>query len=63
MKILTQIPAWLRNKYFVAFGVFAAIMLFFDKNDDAKAEVAAVRLAVKDFAAKIALTIPLCASK
>jgi cell division protein FtsB len=33
MKILTQIPAWLRNKYFVAFGVFAAIMLFFDKND------------------------------
>ena len=33
MKLLNRIPAWLRNKYFVAFGVFAAIMLFFDKND------------------------------
>jgi cell division protein FtsB len=33
MKLFNRIPAWLRNKYFVAFGVFAAIMLFFDKND------------------------------
>ena len=33
MKFLSRMPAWLRNKYFVAFGVFAAIMLFFDKND------------------------------
>lgn len=30
---LGRLPFWLRNKYFVAFGVFAAIMLFFDKND------------------------------
>jgi cell division protein DivIC len=33
MKLLTHIPAWLRNKYFIALAVFAAIMLFFDKND------------------------------
>jgi len=33
MKLLTHIPAWLKNKFFIAFAVFAAIMLFFDKND------------------------------
>lgn len=33
MKLLTRIPAWLTNKYLIALGVFAAIMLFFDKND------------------------------
>ena len=33
MKLLTHIPAWLRNKYFIATALFAAIMLFFDKND------------------------------
>ena len=33
MKFLTHIPAWLRNKYLIALGVFAAIILFFDKND------------------------------
>lgn len=33
MKLLTHIPAWLKNKYLIALGVFAAIMLFFDKND------------------------------
>jgi len=33
MKLLNHIPSWLKNKYFIAVGVFAAIMLFFDKND------------------------------
>ncbi|HZI54243.1 MAG TPA: septum formation initiator family protein [Chitinophagaceae bacterium] len=33
MKLLTHIPAFLRNKYAIAVGVFAFIMLFFDKND------------------------------
>lgn len=33
MKLLARIPSWLRNKYLVAIAVFAAIMLFFDKND------------------------------
>jgi cell division protein FtsB len=33
MKLLTHIPAWLKNKYVIAIAVFASIMLFFDKND------------------------------
>ncbi len=33
MKLLTRLPEWLRNKYFVAGCLFAAVMLFFDKND------------------------------
>ena len=33
MKLLTHIPAWLKNKYLIALGVFTVIMLFFDKND------------------------------
>lgn len=33
MKLLTHIPSWLKNKYFISFATFAAILLFFDKND------------------------------
>jgi len=33
MKLLTHIPPWLKNKYVIALGIFAAIMFFFDKND------------------------------
>ena len=33
MKFLTHIPAWLRNKYFIAFSAFAITLLFFDRND------------------------------
>ena len=33
MKLLTHIPAFLRNKYVIALGIFAFIMLFFDRND------------------------------
>jgi cell division protein FtsB len=33
MKALTHIFSRLRNKYIVAIGVFAVIMLFIDKND------------------------------
>ena len=33
MKFLLHLPSWLRNKYLIASVVFAAIMLFFDKND------------------------------
>ena len=33
MKFLTHLPAWLRNKYFIAIAIFAVIMLFVDKND------------------------------
>ena len=33
MKLLNHIPAWLKNKYLISLSLFAAIMLFFDKND------------------------------
>jgi len=33
MKLLTQLPAWLRNKFFIAFATFAVWMLFFDEKD------------------------------
>ena len=33
MKLLTHIPAWLKNKYLISLSIFAAILLFFDKND------------------------------
>jgi cell division protein DivIC len=33
MKLLTHIPAWLKNKYLITLVIFSAIMLFFDKND------------------------------
>ena len=33
MKLLTHLPSWLKNKYLIAIGVFAAVLLFFDKND------------------------------
>lgn len=33
MKLLTHIPSWLKNKYLISLTVFAAILLFFDKND------------------------------
>ena len=33
MKLLTHIPAFLKNKYFIAFAAFCVVMLFLDKND------------------------------
>jgi cell division protein DivIC len=33
MRLLTHLPSWLRNKYFISFTAFAVIMLFLDKND------------------------------
>ena len=33
MKLLTQLPPWLRNKFFIAFAAFAVWMLFFDERD------------------------------
>jgi hypothetical protein len=33
MKLLTHIPAWLKNKFFIAIAVFAFVILIFDKND------------------------------
>ena len=33
MRLLNHLPAWLKNKYFIALAVFVAVMFFFDKND------------------------------
>ncbi len=33
MKLLTQLPSWLRNKFFIAFAAFTVWMLFFDERD------------------------------
>jgi len=33
MKLLTQLPAWLRNKFFLVFTAFTVWMLFFDERD------------------------------
>jgi cell division protein DivIC len=33
MKLLTHIPAFLKNKYFIASAAFLTIVLFLDKND------------------------------
>jgi cell division protein DivIC len=33
MKLIVHISSFLKNKYLVAFGAFAVIMLFLDKND------------------------------
>jgi len=32
-RILTHIPAWVKNKYLISFAVFCVIILFLDKND------------------------------
>ena len=33
MKLLTHIPAWIKNKFFIAVTIFAFVLFFFDKND------------------------------
>jgi cell division protein FtsB len=33
MKLLTHIPAFLKNKYFISFAAFCVVILFLDKND------------------------------
>jgi len=32
-RILTHVPAFLKNKYLIAIATFAVVMLFLDKND------------------------------
>ena len=33
MRLLTHLPAWLKNKYFISFAAFCVIILFLGKND------------------------------
>ncbi|MBL7731606.1 MAG: septum formation initiator family protein [Chitinophagaceae bacterium] len=32
-RILSHLPSFLRNKYFISFAAFCVVMLFLDKND------------------------------
>ena len=33
MKLLTHIPSWIRNKYFISAAAFCVVVLFLDRND------------------------------
>ena len=33
MKLLNQVPAWLKNKYFLSLSAFVVWMIFFDAKD------------------------------
>jgi cell division protein DivIC len=33
MKLLSHIPAFLKNKYFISFAAFCVVVFFLDKND------------------------------
>jgi cell division protein FtsB len=32
-QVLSNIPSWIKSKYFIALAVFAIVILFLDKND------------------------------
>lgn len=58
MKLLTHLPSWLKNKYFISFAVFCAVMLFLDKNDlftqiDRTRELNKLRQSKQYYSAKI----------
>ena len=59
MKLLQNLPAFLRNKYFIAVAVFCMVMLFLDKNDlftqmDRTRELNKLRQSKAWYSAKIA---------
>lgn len=33
MKLLTHIPSWIKNKFFISLALFIGVIFFFDKND------------------------------
>lgn len=59
MKLLTHIPAWLKNKYFISLAAFTVIMLFLDKNDfftqrERRRELRELQLSKKYYTTEIA---------
>lgn len=59
MKLLTHIPAFLKNKYFIAFATFCVIVLFLDKNDfftqlERRKELRNLQQSKKHYASEIA---------
>jgi len=60
MKLLTHIPAFLKNKYFIATSAFLAWIIFFDRNDlltqlQRRHELSDLQSVKEDFTKKIAL--------
>lgn len=58
MKLLTHLPSFLRNKYFISIAVFCVVMLFLDKNDvftqlDRTRELKQLRQSKQFYTAKI----------
>jgi len=58
MKLLTHIPSWLRNKYFISFAAFCVVIFFLDKNDvitqlDRTRELKNLRQSKRFYTAKI----------
>lgn len=59
MKLLTHIPAFLKNKYFISFAAFCVIILFLDKNDvltqlDRRKELGELQQSKRYYTAQIA---------
>ena len=59
MKLLTHIPAWIKNKFFIAITGFAFVILIFDKNDlftqmDRKRQLRDLLLSKQHFTEQIA---------
>jgi cell division protein FtsB len=59
MKLLTHLPAWLKNKYLISFAAFCAVMFFLDKNDvitqwDRTRELRQLRYSKQYYTSKIA---------
>ena len=60
MKLLTHIPAFLKNKYFIATSAFLAWIIFFDRNDlltqlQRRHELSDLHSVKEDFTKRIAL--------
>ena len=59
MKLLTHIPRFLKNKYFISFAAFCVVMLFLDKNDlftqiDRRKEARELQQSKQHYSAEIA---------
>lgn len=59
MKLIQNLPAFLRNKYFISIAVFCVVMLFLDKNDlftqiDRTRELGKLRQSKSYYSTKIA---------
>ena len=59
MKLLTYIPGFLKNKYFISFSAFCIVILFLDKNDfftqyERRKELRELQQSKKHYTAEIA---------